>query len=55
MAVQPFRGLLQPLMDDTRPMDGMALSFNLPAEDEIATSGLSGESPPKGLFACCRV
>lgn len=55
MAVKPFKGLLQPLLDETRPMDGMALSFDLPAEDEIATSGLSGKSSPKRLFASCRV
>ena len=43
MAARPLQWLLSPVLDATRPMDGMALSFDLPAEDEIATSGLSGE------------
>lgn len=38
--------LLGFLMDETRPMDNMRLSFGLPQEDEIATNALScGRSP----------
>ena len=40
--------LLAPLLDATRPMDAMALSLDLPAEDEIATAGLSGVQ-----LCCC--
>jgi len=41
--------LLAPLLDATRPMDAMALSLDLPAEDEIATAGLSGASSRTAL------
>ncbi len=40
--MQRAQWLLAPLLDATRPMDAMALSLDLPAEDEIATGGLSG-------------
>jgi len=36
-----FKGLFGALIDDTRPMDGMPLSFDLPQEDEIAVNVLS--------------
>ena len=42
LAMRPLQWLLKPLLDDTRPMDSMALSFQLPAEDEIATCSVSG-------------
>ena len=42
----PARALLAPLLAPTRPMDGMALSWGLPAEDEIATTVLSGGVSP---------
>lgn len=46
----PFRWLLTPLLDATRPMDAVALDWDLPAEDEIATCCLSGgESPYMAL------
>jgi omega-hydroxy-beta-dihydromenaquinone-9 sulfotransferase len=43
---QKFNWALSWLIDDTRPMDSMALSFTTPAEDEIAVNMLtSGISP----------
>ena len=48
LAMRPLQWLLRPMLDATRPMDGMAMSFQLPAEDEIATSGLSGEGSAHG-------
>jgi hypothetical protein len=42
LSMRRVQWLLEPLLDATRPMDAMALSFELPAEDEIATAGLSG-------------
>lgn len=37
----PFKGLLAGILDETRPMDRMPLSFDLPQEDELATTLLS--------------
>jgi len=34
--------ILRPLLSKTRPMDAMPLEWSLPAEDEIATTDLSG-------------
>jgi len=46
LLTQKFKWALSWLFDDTRPMDKMALSFNTPAEDEIAINMLtSGISP----------
>ena len=42
LSMRQVQWLLAPLLDATRPMDAMALSFQLPAEDEIATAGLTG-------------
>ncbi|KAG2423478.1 hypothetical protein HYH02_015320 [Chlamydomonas schloesseri] len=42
LALEPARGLLAGLLAPTRPMDRMALSWELPAEDEIAVNVLSG-------------
>jgi hypothetical protein len=50
LLLSPFRRLLSPLLSKTRPMDGMALGWDLPAEDEIATCCLSaGRSPYMAL------
>ncbi|KAL6778559.1 hypothetical protein ACKKBF_B15270 [Auxenochlorella protothecoides x Auxenochlorella symbiontica] len=38
--------LAAPLLDPTRPMDAMALSFQTPAEDEIAVCALTGGTSP---------
>ena len=41
-----FKGLLAGMIDGTRPMDAMELSFDSPQEDELAVSVLSaGVSP----------
>ena len=40
--LERFQWALAGLIDDTRPMDMMPLSFATPAEDEIATSALTG-------------
>ena len=40
--VERFRWALAGVIDDTRPMDAMPLSFDTPAEDEIATGALTG-------------
>ncbi|KAL4534476.1 hypothetical protein Ndes2526A_g05372 [Nannochloris sp. 'desiccata'] len=46
LLTQKFNWALSWLIDDTRPMDSMALSFETPAEDEIAINMLtSGISP----------
>ncbi|KAG1655424.1 hypothetical protein FOA52_009095 [Chlamydomonas sp. UWO 241] len=42
----PYRDLLSPMLAPTRPMDNMALHWDLPAEDEIATTVLSGGTSP---------
>ncbi len=42
IAMRPLRWLLGPMLDATRPMDNMALTWQLPAEDEIATCTLTG-------------
>ena len=42
LSMRRAQWLLAPLLDATRPMDAMAMSFDLPAEDEIATAGLAG-------------
>ncbi|GAB4821231.1 hypothetical protein N2152v2_008277 [Parachlorella kessleri] len=41
-----FKGLLAPILDSTRPMDNMAISFDTPAEDELATNVLTGGISP---------
>jgi omega-hydroxy-beta-dihydromenaquinone-9 sulfotransferase len=38
--------LLAPILDDTRPMDNMALSFKIPQEDELAHNVLSSGCSP---------
>eukprot|EP00192_Tetraselmis_astigmatica_P012214 CAMPEP_0117662630 /NCGR_PEP_ID=MMETSP0804-20121206/8153_1 /TAXON_ID=1074897 /ORGANISM="Tetraselmis astigmatica, Strain CCMP880" /LENGTH=398 /DNA_ID=CAMNT_0005469537 /DNA_START=147 /DNA_END=1344 /DNA_ORIENTATION=- len=38
--------LLAPMLDKTRPMDNMALSFRLPQEDEVGTNSLTGGISP---------
>lgn len=43
MAVRPLQWLLHTVLDESRLIYGIAMIFDLPAEDEIATSGLSGE------------
>ena len=40
--VERFKWALAGVIDETRPMDAMPLSFDTPAEDEIATSALTG-------------
>ena len=50
IAMTPFKGLLSPLLDSTRPMDNMALTWQLPAEDEIATCTLTGGAGREGLI-----
>lgn len=50
LLLAPFRALLAPLLDATRPMDAVALHWELPTEDEVATCCLSGgESPYMAL------
>ena len=39
----PYLGLI---MDDTRPMDNMALAWNTPQEDEVAVNQLSSGASP---------
>ena len=46
LLLRPLRRFLSPLLDETRPMDAMALHWDLPAEDEIATATLSGGVSP---------
>lgn len=41
-----LRRLAAPLLDGTRPMDAMALSFDTPAEDELAVCALSAGASP---------
>ncbi|KAK2075756.1 hypothetical protein QBZ16_001497 [Prototheca wickerhamii] len=41
-----LRRLAAPLLDSTRPMDAMALSFDTPAEDELAVCALSAGASP---------
>ena len=54
LTLRPLRVLLAGLLDPTRPMDAMALSWALPAEDEIATTQLSGGvSPYLALVVPC--
>ena len=38
--------ILSPIIDKTRPMDNMALSFTVPQEDELATNILSSGTSP---------
>ena len=45
LLLERFSWLLKPMIDKTRPMDGMALRFTLPQEDEVATNQLCGLSP----------
>jgi len=46
LLLERFSSLLEPVMDKTRPMDNMKLSFDLPQEDEVATNLLSGGISP---------
>ena len=46
LILERFSWLLSPLMDKTRPMDQMKLSFELPQEDEIATNALTAGISP---------
>ena len=39
-------GILSGMIDKKRPMDNMALSFDTPQEDELATNVLSGGISP---------
>lgn len=41
-----LKRLLSPLMSKTRPMDNMALHWDLPQEDELGTMLLSGGVSP---------
>lgn len=41
-----IRRLAAPLLDSTRPMDAMALSFQTPAEDELAVCSSTGGASP---------
>lgn len=50
LVLNPLRRLLAPMLPPTRPMDAMALSWALPAEDEIATCALSGGLSPYMLL-----
>lgn len=47
-----LKRLLAPLIDDTRPMDAMPLSFDTPCEDEIAPSCLTGAAVAARLPPC---
>lgn len=44
--LEKFAWLLAPVLDERRPMDNMPLSFDTPAEDEIATNVLSAGASP---------
>lgn len=46
LVLRPFKRLLAGMLTPTRPMDCMALSWDLPAEDEIASCVLSGGVSP---------
>jgi len=46
LSTERFNWLLAPMLDTTRPMDNMALSFSLPQEDEVGTNVLSGGRSP---------
>ena len=46
LCIEKWKGLLAGLLSETRPMDKMKLSWDLPAEDEIATTLLSGGISP---------
>ncbi|XRB00671.1 sulfotransferase [Pycnococcus provasolii] len=48
----PF--LLQGLLSETRPMDNMRLSWELPQEDELATNQLSGGVSPYAAISFLR-
>lgn len=43
LSLERFKPALAPMLDPTRPMDNMALDFDLPQEDELATNVLSGK------------
>ena len=40
------KSILAPILDKTRPMDNMKLSFDIPQEDELATNVLSSGCSP---------
>ena len=46
ISIDALKPLLSPLLEERRPMDNMRLSWELPAEDEIATTVLSGGISP---------
>ncbi|GIL87732.1 hypothetical protein Vretifemale_15775 [Volvox reticuliferus] len=46
LSLEPVRGLLSGLLARRRPMDNMALHWDLPAEDEIAVNLLTGGDSP---------
>ncbi|GLI60848.1 hypothetical protein VaNZ11_003060 [Volvox africanus] len=46
LSLEPARGLLSGLLERRRPMDHMALHWDLPAEDEIAVNLLTGGDSP---------
>ncbi|EFJ40116.1 hypothetical protein VOLCADRAFT_108333 [Volvox carteri f. nagariensis] len=46
LTLEPIRGLLTGLLERRRPMDNMALHWDLPAEDEIAVNVLTGGDSP---------
>ncbi|KXZ43627.1 hypothetical protein GPECTOR_85g357 [Gonium pectorale] len=46
LSLWPARWLLSGLLERTRPMDAMALDWDLPAEDEIAVNVLTGGDSP---------
>ncbi|GFR47685.1 hypothetical protein Agub_g9433 [Astrephomene gubernaculifera] len=46
LSLEPARGLLSGLLERRRPMDHMALHWDLPAEDEIAVNALTGGESP---------
>ena len=46
LVTQRFKWMLSWLVDSTRPMDNMELSFETPAEDEIAVNMISGGTSP---------
>ncbi|GLC59101.1 hypothetical protein PLESTB_001448300 [Pleodorina starrii] len=46
LTLEPGRGLLSGLLEKRRPMDHMALHWDLPAEDEIAVNVLTGGDSP---------
>lgn len=44
--LRPFSWLFAGVLDETRPMDAMAISFDAPCEDELGTNVLSAGCSP---------